>query len=423
MTRCDNFAPFGLDHEAPTIPSDRLPPKNAGVQNPSPRSISGRMRHRSLLLARVAASAIFFGNGFGIGTWAAQLPRFKAGLGLSDGELSLALLAFALGAIVLMPVVGFLAARWGSRVVTVTAAFAFAASLFLPGLAPNLPFLVAAALLAGASNGAMDVSMNTNATEVERAWGVPIMSSFHAFFSLGGLSGAAASGLLIALDVGVVPTLLLSCAGMGILFLVAAFWALDNRERAEAGHGFALPRLEIMGLAVLTLLCLLVEGAMVDWTAIYLQTVTGATLEFAVAGFAAFSLTMTVCRFTGDFVVRRLGRALTLRLGGLLATLGLALATLAPFPVSATIGFALVGLGLANAVPVLFSTAGETKGIPPSMGVAMVATMGYAGLLLGPPLIGFGGDLMGLRPTLCLLVVFALVITALSRRVLRPATV
>lgn len=385
--------------------------------------MSDRMRHRDLLLARVAASAIFFGNGFGIGTWAAQLPRLKATHGLSDGELSLALLAFALGAIVLMPVVGWLAARSGSRVVTLVAAFAFAGSLLLPGLAPTLPALVAAALLAGASNGAMDVSMNTNATEVERAWGVPIMSSFHAFFSLGGLAGAAASGMLIALDVGIVPTLLLSCTGMGLLFGLAALWTLDNRERLGAGHGFALPRFEIMGLAILTLLCLLVEGAMVDWTAIYLQTVAGATLEFAVAGFAAFSLTMTVCRFTGDFVVRRLGRALTLRLGGLLATLGLALATIMPSPVPATLGFALVGLGLANAVPVLFSTAGETEGIPPSMGVAMVATMGYAGLLLGPPLIGFGGDLLGLRPTLCLLVLFALVITALSRRVLHPSPV
>jgi MFS family permease len=385
--------------------------------------MTDRMRHRDLLLARAAASAIFFGNGFGIGTWAAQLPRFKAGLSLSDGELSLALLAFALGAIMLMPAIGWLAAWWGSRTVTLVAAFAFVAGLFLPGLAPSLPYLVAAAFLAGASNGAMDVSMNTNATEVERAWRAPIMSSFHAFFSLGGLAGAAASGLLIALGVGIVPTLLMSCATMGLLFLAASVWTLDSGERHGSGHGLALPRLEVMGIAVLTLLCLLVEGAMADWTAIYLQTVAGASLEFAVTGFAAFSLTMTICRFAGDLVVRRLGRALTLRLGGLLATLGLGLAMAMPSPVPATIGFALVGLGLANAVPVLFSTAGETRGIPPSMGVAMVATTGYAGLLLGPPLIGFGGDLIGLRATFGLLVLFALTILLVAERVLRPSPV
>jgi fucose permease len=162
---------------------------------------------------------------------------------------------------------------------------------------------------------------------------------------------------------------------------------------------------------------------MADWTAIYLETVAGASLEIAVAGFAAFSLTMTICRFMGDVVVRRLGRIRTVRLGGLLAALGIALAMAVPQPLPAMIGFALVGLGLANTVPVLFSVAGQTRGIPPSMGVAMVATLGYAGLLLGPPLIGFGGDLIGLRPTMCLLILCALTIIVLSRRALHPATV
>jgi MFS family permease len=374
-------------------------------------------------MARVAASAIFFGNGFGIGTWAAQLPRLKAAHNLSDGQLSFALLAFALGAIVLMPVIGWLTAHVGSRTTTLAASFAFAVALFLPGLATGLTYLVAASLLAGASNGAMDVSMNTNATVVERVWGVPIMSSFHAFYSLGGLVGAAASGLLIGAGFDIVPTLLLSCLGMGLLFAAISFWTLDETERAAEGHRFAWPRGSITGLAVLTLLCLLVEGAMADWTAIYLQTVTGASLEKAVAGFAAFSLTMTICRFMGDIVVRRLGRIRTIRLGGLLAALGITLAMAVPQPLPAMIGFALVGLGLANTVPVLFSTAGETKGMPPSMGVAMVATLGYAGLLLGPPLIGFGGDLIGLRPTLSLLILCALTIIILSRWALRPSTV
>ncbi|NIX76605.1 MFS transporter [Microvirga terricola] len=381
------------------------------------------MTHRNLLLARVATSAIFFGNGFGIGTWAAQLPRFKASLGLSDGELSFALLAFALGAIVLMPVVGWFAARIGSRTTVLVAAFAFAATLLLPGLAPSLPTLVAAALIAGASNGAMDVSMNTNATVVERAWNGAIMSSFHAFFSLGGLAGASASGLLIVAGFDISSTLLISCVGMGAIFLTVSFWTLDDAKGAHAGHSFAWPREAILGLAGLTLLCFLVEGAMVDWTAIYLKSVAGASLEAAVTGFAAFSLTMTVCRFTGDFMVRRLGRIQTLRLGGLLAALGLTLAVTMPEPLAATLGFGLVGLGLANTVPVLFSAAGQTEGVPPSMGVAMVATLGYGGLLMGPPLIGFSGDLIGLRATLGLLILCSLTIILMSRRALRPSTV
>jgi MFS family permease len=381
------------------------------------------MTRRDLLPARLAASAIFFGNGFGIGTWAAQLPRFKESLGLSDGQLSLGLLAFSLGAVALMPIIGWAVAVVGSRTMTLIAAFSFAAALLLPGLAPNLTFFVAAALLAGACNGTMDIAMNTNATVVEKAWGSAIMSSFHAFFSLGGLAGAGASGLLIAFDVGIVPTLLISCLGMILLFLPAAFWTLSEKERATEGHGFAWPRGSVVLLAVLAMFCFIVEGAMVDWSAIYLQTVAGASLEAAVTGFAAFSLAMTVCRFMGDFVVRRLGRVRTLQLGGLLSAFGLAFAMLLPQPLSVSIGFALVGIGLANAVPVLFSAAGQMKDFPPSMGVAMVATLGYGGLLLGPPLIGFGGEIFGLRAMLGLLIGFAFVIIILSQQALQRSTV
>lgn len=380
------------------------------------------MRHH-LILARVAASAIFFGNGFGIGTWAAQLPRFKESLGLSDGQLSLGLLAFSLGAVALMPVIGWAVAVIGSRTMTLVAAFSFAAALILPGLAPTLSFFVAAALVAGACNGTMDIAMNTNATVVEKAWGSAIMSSFHAFFSLGGLVGAGASGLLIALDVGIVATLLIASALMTLLFLPAAFWTLGEKERAADGHGFAWPRGSVILLAVLAMFCFMVEGAMVDWTAIYLQTIAGASLQAAVTGFAAFSLAMTVCRFMGDFVVRHLGRIRTLQLGGLLSALGLALAMVAPQPLPASLGFALVGIGLANTVPVLFSTAGQMKDLPPSMGVAMVGTLGYGGLLLGPPLIGFGGEIFGLRAMLGLLIAFAFIIIFLSQRALKRSTV
>jgi MFS family permease len=381
------------------------------------------MTPRDLLPARAATSALFFGNGFGIGTWAAQLPRFKAALGLSDSELSLGLLAFSLGAVALMPVVGSLTARIGSRVVVLMSAFAFTLALLCLSAAPNLAVFAAIALMAGASNGAMDVSMNTNATVVEAAWSRPIMSSFHAFFSLGGLAGAAASGLLIAAGFGIAATLLLSCLVIAGLFLAAAFRTMEDAARATEGHGFALPRGAVMTLAVLALFCFLVEGVMVDWTAIYLQSVAGASLEAAVAGFGAFSLAMTFCRFLGDLAVRRLGRIRTVQFGGMLAALGLALAMVAPLPVPATIGFALVGIGLSNVVPVLFSAAAGMKGIPSSVGVAMVATLGYGGLLMGPPIIGFGADLVGLRSMLILLIAFALAVTLLSQRAFERSTV
>jgi MFS family permease len=333
------------------------------------------------------------------------------------------LLAFGLGAVVLMPIAGWLCGRVGSRATTLTSAFLFTLMLLLPGLAPDLASFVAASLIAGACNGATDVSMNTNATEVESAWKAPIMSSFHAFFSLGGLVGAGASGLLIAAGYDIPATLAISCAAIGLMLVGASFGLLPHTpkaaEGAAEGHAFAWPRGPMVGLAVLTLLCFLLEGAMVDWTAIYLRTVAGAPLEIAVAGFAAFSLTMTICRFLGDIVVHRLGRVRTVMAGGSIAALGLALALAVPQPALATLGFALVGLGLANVVPILFSVAGQAKGIPPGIGIAMVATLGYAGLLLGPPVIGFIGDLIGLRETMSLLIVGALVVVALARRVLR----
>ncbi|HEU6440749.1 MAG TPA: MFS transporter [Microvirga sp.] len=383
------------------------------------------MTRRDLLPARAAASAAFFGNGFGIGIWAAQLPRFKAALGLSDGQLSLGLLAFSIGAVALMPIVGWAVTIVGSRLATIAAAFAFAVTLLLIGLAPSLSLFIAASLLAGACNGTMDISMNTNATVVERAWGSAIMSSFHAFFSLGGLAGAALSGLLIGFEFSIFETLLVACLGMGALFLASAFGMMSETKRARdaEGHGFALPRGPVVVVAVLAMFCFVVEGAMVDWTAIYLQTVAGADLQAAVTGFAAFSLAMTICRFLGDAVVRALGRPRTVQLGGLLAASGLSLAILMPQPLPATLGFALVGFGLANIVPVLFSTAAQMEGIQPSVGVAMVATLGYGGYLMGPPLIGFGGDLFGLRAMLGVLILFSITIIILSQRALRPATV
>jgi len=383
------------------------------------------MTRRDLLPARAAASAAFFGNGFGIGIWAAQLPRFKAALGLSDGQLSLGLLAFSIGAVALMPVVGWAVTIVGSRLATLAAAFAFSFTLLLIGLAPSLPLFIAASFLAGACNGTMDISMNTNATVVEKAWGSAIMSSFHAFFSLGGLAGAALSGLLIAFDLSIFQTLLVACLGMGALFLAAAFGMMGEAKRTRdgEGHGFALPRGPVVVVAVLAMFCFVVEGAMVDWTAIYLQTVAGADLQAAVTGFAAFSLAMTICRFLGDAVVRTLGRARTVQLGGFLAASGLSLAIFLPQPVPATLGFALVGFGLANIVPVLFSTAAQMEGIAPSVGVAMVATLGYGGYLMGPPLIGFGGDLFGLRSMLGVLILFSVTIIILSQRALRPLAV
>ena len=184
-----------------------------------------------------------------------------------------------LGAVALMPVIGWAVAVVGSRTMTIVAAFAFAAALLLPGLAPNLSLFVAAALLAGACNGTMDIAMNTNATVVERAWGAAIMSSFHAFFSLGGLAGRRIGPAHLRSTVGIVADAcdLLPRHGAGLP--LAAFGTLGERERMARRPWLRLAARAVILLAVLAMFCFIVEGAIVDWSAIYLQTVTGASLE------------------------------------------------------------------------------------------------------------------------------------------------
>lgn len=365
--------------------------------------------------ARRATSALFLANGFGIGVWATQIPRLKADLGLSDGELGLVLLFFALGAIILMPPTGWATALLGSRRASILTSLAFAAFLVLPGLAPSLPWLLAAALAAGGSSGAMDVAMNTHATATERAWGAAIMSSFHGFFSLGGLLGAGAGAGLIDAGASIPGSLLAGGAGAGILALAALRSLRLASETAEGGHGLAWPSRAVLGIGILTFLSMVMEGAVTDWSAVYLRDGIGVPLTFAPAGFAAFSLAMTLCRFAGDRAVRRLGRTRTLVAGGLVAAVGFALAVGTPSASVTAIGFGLVGLGLANAVPVFFSAGSEAGGVAPGVGIAMVATLGYAGFLLGPPAIGFGADWMGLRAALAMLVLGALSIAIFAK--------
>jgi predicted MFS family arabinose efflux permease len=375
-------------------------------------------RARSRLIgARIAVTAIFLANGAGIGVWAASVPRLQAAFGLSDAGLGLALLGFAAGAIVAMQLTGLLCGRFGSKRVTIVGGLCFAAALPLPALAPGSAWLGIAIFVLGACNGAMDVAMNTNGAMVQMAWRGAIMSSMHAAFSLGELSGAGIAALLVAWSFGIAPTMAMPALA-ACLMVVAASPALlppGRRERPEdAAHGFTRPRGAILMIGVLAFLGLMAEGAMVDWSAVYLGGVGGRSASAATAGFAAFAGAMAVCRVVGDVVVRGLGPIGTLRLGCALAMLGLALALLLPGGVLAVLGFGLVGLGVANVVPVLFSAAARVAGVPAGQGVAMAASLGYAGLLAGPPLIGFVAQAAGLRTGLLLPMLGLLLVAALA---------
>ncbi len=357
--------------------------------------------------ARVATSQVFLANGIGIGAWAASIPGIKASLDLSGTALGFGLLMLAAGAMAAMPLAGWLGAKRGG--LTAWAGGLFAASLLLPAAAPGYLALLPALFVLGAANGALDVLMNAGAARVEAAWGRAIMSSFHACWSLGGLLGAGITAVAVHFGAGVLP---FAAATVAALVAGAARLGLQDSAAADAG-GFAWPTRAAAGIGALCFLAFMTEGAVADWSGVFLRA-AGATAAGAAAGFAGFSAAMVMGRLFGDRLVRRLGPALVLRAGAVLAAAGFGLAVL--WPAAGAAGFALVGLGVANMAPLMFSAAGRT-GTAASTGVAAVATLGYAGLLLGPPVIGAASDIVGLRWALVLLIASAGVLaTARLRR-------
>jgi MFS family permease len=344
---------------------------------------------RSIDAARWAISTVFLLNGAGIGLWAAHVPTVQARMGIDTGMLSMVLLTVAGGALLAMPLMGGLTGRWGTRRMVLLSGFAFATMTPLIMGAPSLPLLFIAAFLFGVSNGALDVAMNANASEVETARGLPTMSSFHGFFSLGGLFGAGIGGVLVgqglghgqgALMVGVVTAVVLALSAPRVMGFAATH---------GAGSHFSLPRGAALSLGLLALLCFAVEGALVDWSALLMQERTGATPASAALGFSAFSIAMAACRFAGDRLIVRFGALRIMVVGGLAMFAGLALAVASTHFVLSAVGFALVGLGAANVVPLLFGAAARIPGMSAGNGVAAVATLGYGGLLLAPPVLGW----------------------------------
>ena len=373
---------------------------------------------RSIDAARWAISTVFLLNGAGIGLWAAHVPTVQARMGIDTGMLSMVLLTVAAGALLAMPLMGGLTGRWGTRRMVLLSGFAFAAMTPLIMGAPSLPLLFIAAFLFGVSNGALDVAMNANASEVETARGLPTMSSFHGFFSLGGLFGAGIGGLLVgqglghgqgALMVGVVTAVVLALSAPRVMGFAATH---------GAGSHFSLPRGAALGLGLLALLCFAVEGALVDWSALLMQERTGATPASAALGFSAFSIAMAACRFAGDRLIVRFGALRIMVVGGLAMFAGLALAVASTHFVLSAVGFALVGLGAANVVPLLFGAAARIPGMSAGNGVAAVATLGYGGLLLAPPVLGWVAMHSSIMVALGGLSLSGLVI-ALSARVIR----
>lgn len=375
--------------------------------------------------ARVAVSAIFFANGALVANWFARVPDVKQALGLSEGALGIALLFMAIGALLSQPTAGWVISKVGSRKVTAVMAMANCAALMLPGFAPSLPFLMVALFVYGASNGGLDVAMNAQAALVERRYARPIMSSFHALWSVGGLIGAIIGGLAAASGLGTGIHFVFAAVAGAVVMLVALRDLIPDRPAPSASHepSFALPTRALLPMGVVALCALICEGAIGDWGAIYLREGLGSAAGVAAAGYAFFALTMAGGRFAGDWLATRFGSGNVVRAGGGLVVIGIGLALMSTTPIIAIIGYGLVGAGVSCVFPLIMSAAARTPGVAPGIGIAAMATAGYTGFLLGPPLIGGMAELFTLRGALGVLAIFGLVIMLLGTRVKGEALV
>lgn len=366
--------------------------------------------------ARWSVSTIFLLNGAGIGVWAAHVPLVQARAGIDTGVLGFLLLTIAGGAISAMPLSGWMAGRWGTRAVVIGAGLLFAlTSALLMNVGGLVPLFVAAYAF-GASNGVLDVAMNANASEVEAARGIPTMSSFHGFYSLGGLIGAALGGLLIGAGFGDGSGALMVSVVIAAVVALCARRLLAVAPAPHASH-FALPRGPALFLGLLGLLCFAVEGALVDWSALLLTERTRVDAATAAFGYSAFSVAMAACRFAGDRLVLRFGALRVMVAGGVGMFAGLMLAVVSTHFLLSALGFALIGLSAANVVPLIFAAAARMPGMSAGGGLATVATLGYAGLLMAPPLIGSIAAHTNIAVALGILSLSGIVIAANSRRV------
>jgi predicted MFS family arabinose efflux permease len=349
--------------------------------------------------ARLAVSLVFVVNGTGVGLWIPQIPVVRLRLDLDARALGLALLSMSLGAVVGMPLVSQLIARRGSRAPTFVASLMFCALLSLPVRMTGFVPLLLALFVFGLANGAMDVAMNVQASRVESEMGRPVMSSFHGLFSLGALIGSGLASLLLGRHVESPTIMSIGTVLLAPVIFIAARDLLPGPEpHRSGGSRFVLPPRGVIALGLLAVIGMMSEGAVADWSGVFLTTEVAMSVADAGATFTLLSLMATLGRlFFGDRAVQAWGRRPVLVGSALLAASGIIVAVAFPGRWTSSAGLCIAWLGLTSFVPILFSSAGRQRDVPPAIAMGAVATLGYVGFLLGPPFIGLLAQGAGLR--------------------------
>lgn len=386
-------------------------------------AVSVEMPSLSLVKARRATQLIFLVCGLGMASWAPMVPLAKDRLALNDANLGLLLLLVGAGAMLMMPISGILVSRFGSRLVMACSALVLALALPLLLVLSSTPAMAVTLFLFGSGVGTIDVAMNAHGVQVQNLYGKPIMSSLHGLFSLGGLFGSLGLGFLIKLGLNPVYAIISIALLMTVITLTQytdlfpliverqAIARFSGGEKPmESNRRFSWLQGSVLFLGVMCFAVFLTEGAILDWSAIFLRDTKGIDAELAGAGYAAFSVAMATMRLVGDNIVARLTSKTVVVLGSLIAAAGLSMAVLSPWVPGSLIGFVLVGVGAANIVPVFFSEAGRLPGIAPTVSIPAITTIGYTGLLAGPALLGFIAQYFSLSIALGILAILLLLV-------------
>ncbi|WP_045836967.1 MFS transporter [Hyphomicrobium sp. 99] len=359
----------------------------------------------------------FFVAGFTLAAWAPLVPYVKDQSNLSDATLGLLLLCLGAGSVTAMPLAGILSKRYGCRPILLAGALFIASSLPVLTLSSSVPLLAVMLFVFGMGEGTLDCVINVQAIIVERASGRAMMSGFHGLYSLGGLAGVGV--MTLVLSSGATPAFAaMIVVAVTIVAMAAAAPYLLTYGAEGGGPAFAIPHGVVLLIGLLCFVVFLTEGAVLDWSAVFLTANRNVDPAVGGQGYAAFALAMTMGRLTGDAVVERMGPTIVLLAGPLCAAFGLFTVAMVPFAWGAVIGFGLVGIGCANVVPILFTAVGRQTKMPEHIAVPAITMLGYAGILAGPGAIGFIAQVVGL-PLAFVVVAVLLIGVAIGGRWLR----
>lgn len=367
---------------------------------------------------RVAVSVFFFMAGFTFASWASRIPHIQAKLGLSEVMLGTVLFALPIGLMVSLFLAGSAIAKLGSKKVMVFAACMYSCVLVLLGLASSVWQLAGALFLFGIAANLFNISVNTQAIGVEKMYGRSIMASFHGIWSLAGFAGAAIGTIMVSFQL--LPWEHFVIVSIFCLIATAIFaWKTPETPGATTQKkAFALPDNRILQLGLIAFCCLVCEGTMFDWSGVYFKKIVYAPDNLTTFGYAAFMGCMAAGRFVADRAVIRLGSKNMIIYSGVMIFSGLMLSVVFPHLTTATIGFMLVGFGVSSVVPIVYSNAGQSKTMNPGQALAAVSTVGFAGFLAGPPLVGFLAEATSLRWSFAAVALIGLSTSVLAKKIL-----